>query len=60
MMPLKLVVVDTPFSQWGLDLIGEINPHSLAEHVCIITTIDYFIKWMEVMPLKKFSSESII
>eukprot|EP00253_Pinus_taeda_P013331 PITA_13331 len=27
-LPLQLVNIDQPFSQWGLDIIGEIAPHS--------------------------------
>ena len=29
-LPLKPVHVNGPFQQWGLDFIGEINPHSMA------------------------------
>lgn len=43
-MPLKSVVIDAPFAQWGLDLIGEINPHSYIGQVCIITAKNYFTK----------------
>jgi hypothetical protein len=43
-MPLKLVVASTPFQQWGLDFIGEIHPTSSAQHIWILTTIDYFTK----------------
>jgi hypothetical protein len=27
-IPLQPVVVEEPFEQWGIDIIGEINPHS--------------------------------
>jgi hypothetical protein len=27
-VPLQPVIVEEPFEQWGLDIIGEINPHS--------------------------------
>ena len=27
-LPLQPVNIDTPFDQWGLDIIGEIIPHS--------------------------------
>jgi hypothetical protein len=31
-MPLVPVKTEAPFQQWGLDFIGEINPHSSAQH----------------------------
>ena len=40
-----------PFSQWGLDLIGEIHPSSSNGHRFIITATEYFTKWVEVIPL---------
>lgn len=43
-MPLKPVVIEAPFMQWGLDLIGEINTNSLVGHKWIITKTDYFTK----------------
>jgi hypothetical protein len=30
--PLQHVTVDAPFQQWGLDIIGPINPPSLQQH----------------------------
>ena len=39
------------FYQWGFDLIGAINPPSSGGHKWIITTSEYFIKWVEVVPL---------
>lgn len=43
-MPLKMVVGEAPFIQWGLDLIGEINPNSSIGHKWIIIAIDHFTK----------------
>jgi hypothetical protein len=47
-VPLQPVVVEDPFEQWGLDIIGEINPHSSKKHRYILTTTDYFTRWMEL------------
>ena len=44
--PLKHVVVYEPFQQWGLDFIGEIHPASSGHHRWILTTTDYFTKWI--------------
>jgi len=36
---------------WGLDLMGKINPSSSNGHKHIITTTEYFTKWVESIPL---------
>eukprot|EP00253_Pinus_taeda_P013068 PITA_13068 len=58
--PLQLVNIEQPFEQWGLDIIGEITPHSSKQHKYILTTTDYFTKWVEAIPLKTTNSEAII
>eukprot|EP00253_Pinus_taeda_P033132 PITA_33132 len=59
-MPLQPVNIEQPFSQWGLDIIGEIVPHSSKQHRYILTATDYFTKWVEAVPLKTANSENII
>eukprot|EP00253_Pinus_taeda_P025357 PITA_25357 len=59
-LPLQPVNIEQPFDQWGLDIIGEIVPHSSKQHIYILTTTDYFTKWVEVVPLKMNNSEHII
>eukprot|EP00253_Pinus_taeda_P015161 PITA_15161 len=59
-MPLQPVNIEQPFSQWGLDIIGEIVPHSSKQHRYILTATDYFTKWVEAVPLKTANSERII
>jgi hypothetical protein len=44
-MPLQSTMVDKPFAQWGLNVIGPINPKSRKGNPYIITSIDYFTKW---------------
>jgi hypothetical protein len=44
-LPLKLVVVTSPFQQWGLDFIGEIHPPYSNQHKWILAATDYFTKW---------------
>jgi hypothetical protein len=34
--PLQPVTIDTPFQQWGLDIIGPINPASSQQHKYIL------------------------
>ena len=51
--PLKPIHTNGPFQQWGLDFIGEINPHSSGQHQWILVATDYFTKWIEAIPTKK-------
>jgi hypothetical protein len=59
-MPLQPVLPNFPFSKWGLEFIVPINPSSSAGQVFILTTIDYFTKWVEVVPLKHSQDEQVI
>jgi hypothetical protein len=59
-MPLQLVLPDFPFSKWGLDFIGPINPPSSAGQVFILTATNYFKKWAEVVPLKHSTNDQVI
>jgi hypothetical protein len=58
--PLHLVLVDSPFQQWGLDIIGPINPTSSQQHKYIITTMYYFTRWSEAAPLKVVNTSQVI
>lgn len=50
-MPLQLQVSLEPFSKWGLDFVGSIDPPSnKKEHILVCT--DYFTKWSEVKSMK--------
>ena len=42
--PLQLVSVERPFQEWGIDIVGPINPPSSMQHKYIITTTDYFTR----------------
>jgi hypothetical protein len=50
-MSLQPLLPDFPFSKWGLDFIGPINPLSLAGQIFILTSTYYFTKWDEIVPL---------
>ena len=58
-LPLNPISVEAPFQQWGLDFIGEINPNSSGQHKWILTTTDYFTKWIEAMPTRR-ATEAVI
>jgi hypothetical protein len=50
-IPLQYKMVEQPFAQWGLDVIGPINLRPSKWHSYIITAINYFTKWKEAMAL---------
>jgi hypothetical protein len=58
--PLQPVTVDAPFQQWGLDIIGPINPPSSQQHKYILTTTDYFTRWSEALPLKVVNTNQVV
>jgi hypothetical protein len=59
-LPLKPISVEAPFQQWGLDFIEEIHPPSLGQHRWILTTTDYFTKWIKVVPSRQATDSVII
>lgn len=58
-LPLRPVIIEEPFQQWGLDFIGPINPTSSRRHTLILTATYYFTKWVEVVPVKVTTSEVV-
>jgi hypothetical protein len=59
-LPLKPISVEAPFQQWGLDFIEEIHPPSSSQHGWILTSTDYFTKWIEVVPRRQANDSVII
>lgn len=59
-MPLKPIVVDEPFTQWGLGFIGMINLTSSTGHRWILAAIDYFTRWTEAVPLRNAMETKIL
>lgn len=66
-LPLKPIAVDGSFQQWGMDFIGEIHHPSSGQHKWILTTTDYFTKWIEAISVNatqqvvvKFLEENIL
>ena len=52
-LPLNPIVVQAPFQQWGLDFIGKFKDNWSNGYSWILTTTDYFTKWVEAIPTKK-------
>jgi hypothetical protein len=59
-MPLQPIVVEQPFSQWGIDVVRLINPTYRKGNMYILTTTNYFTKLSEVVELMKFDTEELI
>ncbi|CAL0328555.1 unnamed protein product [Lupinus luteus] len=45
--PLNVLTSPWPFSMWGMDVIGPIEPRASNGHRFILVAIDYFTKWVE-------------
>ena len=58
--PLQPVSAERPFQQWGIDIVGPINPPSSMQHKYIITATDYFTRWAEATPLKVVNTNQVI
>jgi len=48
-----------PLSRWALDLIGQISPISSGGHMFKKTTIEYFTKWVEAIPMISMKGKKI-
>jgi hypothetical protein len=59
-LPLNHVVASGPFQQWGLDFIRKIHPDSSGHHRWILTSTDYFTKWIEAIPTRNDSHKIIL
>ncbi|XP_026416266.1 uncharacterized protein LOC113311677 [Papaver somniferum] len=57
--PLHSISSPWPFYSWGLDIIGKINPPSSKQQEYIITSTEYFTKWMEAIPLRGTTGATI-
>ena len=54
------MVVDRHFQQWGIDIVGPINPSSSLQHKYIITTTDYFTRWSEAEPMRVVNTNQVL
>jgi hypothetical protein len=55
--PMFPVIIVGPFTKWGIDY-TTCNPPSARGHRYIIVAIDYFMKWVEAMPMFKDDGET--
>ena len=57
---LHSIVKPWPFQVWALDLIGQIHPPLSKGHKYILVAMDYFTKWVKLIPLKEVTQTEII
>ncbi|PKI48922.1 hypothetical protein CRG98_030698 [Punica granatum] len=48
-----------PFSMWGIDVIGPINPKASNGHLFILVAINYFTKWIEAITLASVTAKAV-
>ncbi|XP_030464918.1 uncharacterized protein LOC115684321 [Syzygium oleosum] len=48
-----------PFSMWGIDMIGPINPKASNGHHFILVAIDYFTKWIEANSYANVTAKNV-
>ena len=59
-IPLNVLAAPWPFSMWGIDVIGAIEPKASNEHHFIIVAIDYFTKWFEAASYTSITRNVVI
>jgi len=57
---LHLTSSSWPFEMWRMDVIGPINPPTSRGHRFILAIMDYFSKWVKVVPLKEIKIPNVI
>ncbi|XP_038678394.1 uncharacterized protein LOC119979838, partial [Tripterygium wilfordii] len=58
--PLHVLTSPWPFSMWGLDVIGPIEPKASNGHRFILVAIDYFTKWVEAASYSNVTSGVVV
>jgi hypothetical protein len=56
---LHTIIKPWSFHGWALDFVGQIHPASSNGHRFVLVAMDYFTKWMEVVPLKNMTHREV-
>ena len=54
------VFVDAPFQQWGLDIVGTINPTYSLVHKYILAATYCFTIWVELVPFHVVNTSQVM
>ncbi|KAL4179899.1 hypothetical protein AMTRI_Chr13g122410 [Amborella trichopoda] len=57
--PLHLTAISCSLPKCSVDVVGPIDPASLADHIIILAATDYFSKWYKVILLKSVLEKAI-
>jgi hypothetical protein len=57
---LNVISFPWPFSMWGIDMIGMIEPKASNGHRFIVVAIDYFRKWVEVVSYANVTKQVVV
>jgi Integrase zinc binding domain len=58
--PLHPTVASWPFSMWGTNIVGPIDPPTSRGHRFILAATDYFTKWTKAVPLKEVKASDVV
>ncbi|WJX28344.1 hypothetical protein P8452_17080 [Trifolium repens] len=58
--PLNVMASPWPFSMWGIDVIGLIEPRASNGHRFILVAIDYFTKWVEAASYANVTKQVVV
>jgi len=59
-MPLNILAAPWPFSMWGIDVIGAVEPKASNGHRFILVAIDYFTKWVEAASYSSVTRSMVV
>ncbi|GAU40248.1 hypothetical protein TSUD_219590 [Trifolium subterraneum] len=57
---LNILSSPWPFSMWGIDMIGRIEPKASHGHRFILVAIDYFTKWVEAASYANVTKQVVV
>jgi len=57
---LNVISSPWPFSMWGIDMIGRIEPKTSNGHRFILVAIDYFTKWVEAASYANVTKQVVV
>ncbi|XP_020687491.1 uncharacterized protein LOC110103219 [Dendrobium catenatum] len=53
-------IASWPFESWGMDVIGPIDRPSSRGHHFLLAATNYFLKWVEAIPLRNVTSHHVL